>query len=263
MTTPDRAEEAVDALSDVVEALVLEAAGVHITGVGLGLPGLVERRTGNFVYGPNFPVRDMSIAAVVSERVGLGVTSDNEGNAGALAEHRLGAGRGFDDIVYMAMGTGIAGGVIAGGRLLRGAHGWAGEFGHMLVDEDGLLCTCGRRGCWETVASGRALAAIVGGELGEDGLDASAPEVSGHLDGFASQVAIGLQNLVQAFDPSVIVLGGGLAALGDRLLAPIRAALDERLSGRSHREPPRVVMSGFGTDAALVGAALMAREEFG
>ncbi|MCC7075945.1 MAG: ROK family protein [Acidimicrobiia bacterium] len=273
--TPPGPAEAVAALVHVVRA-VAEGPGVgNVAGVGLGLPGLVTRGTGRFVYGPNFPLHDEDMGARIAESVGLGVVADNEGNAAALGEHRLGAGRGHDDLVYVAFGTGIAGGVVAGGNLLRGSHGWMGEFGHTVVDRDGTFCTCGQRGCWETIASGRALE-----QLARDLLGATTPPPSPGwallsdvergdvraveaLDTFARGVATGLQNLVQTFDPELVVVGGGLAAWGDTLLDPVRACLDTCLSGRSHRTPPPIVAAHFGIDAALVGAGVMALDAYG
>lgn len=284
VATPHGPAEAAAALVHVVRAVARDRDVANVAGVGLGLPGLVERETGRFVYGPNFPVRLEDVGAQVAETVGFRVVADNEGNAAALGEHRLGAGRGHDDFVYVAFGTGIAGGVVAAGEVLRGAHGWIGEFGHIVVDRDGDLCTCGQRGCWETIASGRALEQLAVHTFGPDrpfdvedrvgpgsggaghelmsAVERGDVRVAEALDTFAGAIALGLQNLVQAFDPELIVVGGGISAWGDALLDPVRASLDACLSGRSHRDPPPVAASHFGTDAALVGAGLMALDAF-
>ena len=194
---------------------------------------------------------------------------DNDANCATLAEHRVGAGIGATDLVLVTLGTGIGGGVIAGGELQRGAAGFAGEPGHMVVDPNGPPCPCGRRGCWERYASGSglgrlardaahvgradAVVALAGGDpedvRGEhvttaaaDG-DADAIEV---LRDFAWWVALGVSNLENLLDPEVVVIGGGLAEAGELLLAPTREAYATLVLGYEHRPPVRIVGAELG-----------------
>ena len=169
---------------------------------------------------------------------------DNDATCATLAEWQAGAAQGFDDVVLVTLGTGIGGGIVAGGAIQRGAHGFAGELGHMVVDPDGPPCPCGRRGCWERYASGAGLAmlarrAAADGRLaaavaaagsiealrGEDvraaALDGD-DEASAVVDEFARWVALGLVNLTNLVDPAILVLGGGLAATPELYLPPVQ-----------------------------------------
>ena len=272
----------------VVEVLIDVAAALcervpDVAGVGVGVPGLVDER-GVLRLAPNVPgVRDLDVRAALSERLRLPVVVDNDVTAACWAERELGAARGADDCVLVALGTGIGGGLIAGGRLVRGAHGYAGEFGHMIVDPDGPQCACGQRGCWERFASGSglgwlareaaargeagAVVALAGGAIDEirgehvtaaaAGGDAGAQAI---MSTFARWIGLGLANLANAFDPTAVVLGGGLIESGDVLLDPVRAALDELSLGASARRRLQVVPAALGERAGSIGAALLARE---
>lgn len=257
----------------------------RVVAVGCGLAGLVRTGDGVFVYGPNFDLRDEPVGAELSAHFGLRVTVDNDATVAAWAEETVGAGERCGSTVFVAFGTGIGGGVVAEGRLLRGAHGYAGEFGHMVTVAGGLPCTCGRRGCWETVASGRALtraaeelaASPAGAAI--RAVHAAAPQpvrpgaalVQAASDGdaaaaaafgaFCEAVAVGLQSLVQAFDPARIVIGGGLAALGESFAVPVRAQLQRCLSGGAFRPPVDVRIATLGPSAGVVGAGLLALAE--
>ena len=184
----------------------------------------------------------------------------------------------------ITLGTGIGGGIVLGGRLQRGAHGVAGEWGHMRVVPDGRLCACGNRGCWEQYASGTALAATaremvagspaaaghllerVGGEpdrlTGEVVAEAAAagdPLAAELIDDAGTWLGHGLADLAAVLDPDVVVIGGGMSVLGELLLAPARASLDRSLPGRGFRPGPRVVAAALGPAAGLIGAADLAR----
>ena len=198
-----------------------------------------------------------------------------------MAEHRLGAGRGCDHVVLVTLGTGIGGGLVVDGEVVRGAHGFAGEIGHMVVDPSGPPCPCGGRGCWERLASGgglgrlareaaaagnlRRVVALAGGDpeavRGEhvtraaEAGDAEALAVVGELGRW---VALGLANLVAVLDPERIVLGGGLAEMGELLLEPVRRGFDGAVEGGAARPPVQIVAARFGERAGAVGAAVLA-----
>ena len=226
----------------------------------------------------------LPVGPTLAEAFGLPVRADNDATCAAWAEHQLGAAKGADTALLVTLGTGIGGGLVVDGLLVRGANGFAGEVGHMVVDDGGIPCTCGRRGCWERYASGtalgqqaRALVAEGGGtrlvELaggdpagvtGEHVTTAAAEgdaDAIAVLDGFADWFALGLANLIHAFDPSRCVIGGGLVGAGDVVFGPIRTALaDVRLVAPEHRPPVEVVPATLGARAGAIGAALLARQ---
>ena len=154
---PTPANDQTAALPAIVAACaaVLEDG---VVAIGVGLAGLIDVRAGVLLSAPNLTWRNLPVSEGLGARFGLPVTVDNDATAAAWGESRLGASRGYDDSLFVGVGTGIGGGIVAGGRLLRGAHGLAGEIGHIIVDPEGPPCGCGNRGCWEQVASGLAIA---------------------------------------------------------------------------------------------------------
>ncbi|MGQ0617036.1 MAG: ROK family protein [Acidimicrobiia bacterium] len=274
-----------EALLDAVAAVVvrLEQAEGPVAGIGAGLPGLVDRR-GRLAAAPNLPaVAGVAFAERLAERVGRQVTVDNDATCAAWAEATRGAAAGVADMVMVTLGTGIGAGLVAGGRLQRGRHGFAGEPGHMVVDPDGPLCPCGRRGCWERYASGSGLGRLAR-EAAEAGQAPRLVELAGgdpeavkgeHVTAAAGQgdqdalavlrqlgwwVALGLANLVNVLDPEVVVVGGGLVAAGEMLLGPVRSSFAELVLGPSHRPLTRIVPAALGSEAGAIGAALLALE---
>ncbi len=207
-------------------------------------------------------------ARALEKLTGLPVVLDNDANCAAWAELSAGAARGFDSAVMVTIGTGIGGALVLGGRLVRGAHGLAGEFGHMQAVPGGLACECGLHGCWEQYCSGRALERVTRVALGRhlDGPEVTAMALAGNevaRQAFASiglWLGVGTAALVSAFDPQVVVVGGGVSAVGDLLLAPARAGLRDSLQGTDHRPVPDIVPASLGPEAGAIGAALLARD---
>ena len=273
-----RGDASLDALIEVLVELADEVG--HDGSVGVGVPGLVTR-DGVLRAAPNLDgVADFEVAALLSERFGSPVHVDNDATCATVAEWRLGAGRGAQDMILVTLGTGIGGGAVVNGAVVRGANGFAGEFGHMVVDPSGPLCPCGRRGCWERYASGSGLAmlareAATGHRLRDvvrhAGGDAQAvrgehvqaaartgdPDALAVIDDFSRWVALGLANLTNALDPEVFVLGGGLAAGSDLYLDPIRRWFGELLYQPHLRPVPRIEFARWGPLAGAVGAALL------
>lgn len=277
----DRAET-LEILVEAVEEA--RAAAPEVVGVGFGIPSVVDRGRNVSVWSNHLPIDDVPFRSLMSERLGLPVYVDNDTNVAILAEHRHGAARDAEHAVMLALGTGIGGGLVLGGRLHRGARGFAGELGHMVVDIHGEDCPgdCPGRGCFETLVSGRAirvageraareepasalaeLAASSGGitgalvtELAHDG-DQQAQAV---LEQVGHRLGVGLTGIVNALDPEVVVIGGGAVAAGDLLLDPARAALAERALPPGH-EPPPVRAAHFGDESGMLGAAVLAMEE--
>lgn len=254
------------------EAVALAARDVYDAdpprALGLSAAGLVDGAGERFLFGAHLPWRDAPVRRSLARRTGLGVVLDNDANCAAHAELALGAARDVRSALLVTIGTGIGGAVVLDGRVVRGAHGLAGEFGHMQVVPDGLACECGLRGCWEQYCSGRALERVARVALGRhlDGPEVTAlaragDQVARHA--FASigtWLGVGVAGLVSAFDPEVVVVGGGVSAVGDLLLAPARTALGGSLQGTAYRAVPALVAAHLGPEAGAIGAALLARD---
>ena len=254
--------ELLAALEDEVAAL-LEAEPVAL---GIGIPSRLDRHTGRAVGSVNLPLADVDVGLRMRGRFGLPVGVENDANAAALAEWRLGAGRGAQDLVMLTLGTGVGGGLVLGGRLYRG---WA-ELGHMVVVAGGLPCqgSCSGRGHLEAVASGRAADRIARETLGngagaQDLIDAARAgdaRAAGALAELGSLLGAGIGSLVNVFDPDVVVVGGGFgASAGELVLAPAReAARAEALAPAAERV--RIVSAELGAGAGLIGAGLVGFE---
>lgn len=249
--------------------------------VGLACAGTVDGPRGEVVKSPNLPLRDVPVAALMEEVLGVPVVVENDGNAAVLGEAVVGAAVGLRDVVLLGLGTGIGGGLFLDGKLYRGANGAAAELGHMIVQAGGLECRCGQHGCLEMYASGRALArygsALAGDperdpsgkllalrERGElTGVDVATLAVEGHpgaleaVRELAGWLGIGLVNLTNTFDPEMIVVGGGVSDLGEMLLCPARDTVRKEAMPPG-RERVRIEAAALGNRAGVVGGALVA-----
>ena len=267
-----------DALTEAVHEV---AGGRRIDGVGIAAAGFVDAAGERVMFAPHLPWRGEEVRARLMERWGATVVLDNDANCTARAEITHGAARGAVDAVVITLGTGIGGAVVLEGRVHRGANGMAGEFGHMQVVPDGRPCECGGAGCWEQYCSGNALVRAARSRIGRQptvleklcdgepdrltGLMVTAAAGEGDavaLEAFASVgdwLGVGAANLVAAFDPDVVVIGGGVSAAGDHLLEPARTALARSLVGAADRVVPPIVLATLGPQAGAVGAADLAR----
>lgn len=225
----------------------------RIIGIGVGLPGGVDQARDQLVFAPHVHWHQVPFGALLREALqgtplsGVPVFMQNDADVAALGETEFNPSPVADPLLLVLVGEGVGAGLVVGGRLLTGARGLAGEVGHMVLQIDGPRCSCGRRGCAEALIGSRAL-------LQEDGASPPAPAVAraGHYLGVL------LQNLAVAYDPACIVLGGGTAvALGDALLAPVRATLQQYAEAAGLPEPT-LRLSRFGADAIAVGAAALA-----
>lgn len=270
-----------------IAAMVSVARGLvtaDVIAVGVGAAGMVDASTGVLRFAPNLAWRELPIAARVSESLGLPCQVDNDANVAAWGEYRFGAGRGVQHMLLLTVGTGIGGGIVAGGRLFRGAHGFAAEIGHIIVEPGGPVCGCGNRGCWEQVAAGRAidrrgreaarehprslLATLAGGEP-EKVTGAVVTEAAKRGDDVARSILTevgrrlgeGIAGLVNVLDPEVVVVGGGAIDAGDLLLEPARAAFVDAVEAPEHRPVVPILAAELGNDAGAVGAAALALEE--
>jgi predicted NBD/HSP70 family sugar kinase len=265
--------EVLDRLCVLAKAALddLAAQGVSPAGITVALPGLVDAASGTLLVAPNLHWEDIPVVDALAERLGtaLPLAADNEANLAALAELREGAGRGLRDFVHVSGEVGIGAGVILGGELFRGAHGFGGEFGHMTVEADGLDCACGSRGCLETRAGLEALLAAAG-EAPERGATA-AESVAGlaaradageaaaldALDTAGRWLGVALGAAANLLDPQAFVLGGFLAQLSPHLRPAAEAELRARVLG-ARRGLPDVLSSPLGPEAASRGAAVFA-----
>ena len=277
------AEDVLDVVGDVVRELA-EGAGEDLAGVGVGVAGLVDADRSRVYFAPNLRWSQVPVRALLEASTGLPVVVENDGNIAAWGEYRFGAGRGTGDLVLVTVGTGIGGGIVINDALFRGAHGVAGEIGHINAVPDGRPCGCGRNGCLEQYASGNALVrearALAAERRSEAGVllalgDGTPEGVQGiHIteaaragDPIAMEaftivgnwLGRGLADLAATLDPEVFVIGGGVSDAGDLLLASARQTLADKLIGQQNRPAPLVKVAELTNSAGLVGAADLAR----
>lgn len=259
--SPDGGErEVLAALDEAVEALLDE----RVAAIGYGIPANLERGTGRILWATNLPLTDVELVGRSRERFGLPVGIENDASSAALAEWRLGAGRGTQNLLLLTLGTGVGGGLVVDGRLFRG---WL-ELGHVVVQEGGPECTCGGRGHLEVLASGSA-ADVVARELYGDGADAHALVERANagedgardaLERMGRSLGAAIGSLANVFDPELVVVGGGFGdAAGDLVLDPAREAA-RREAIYPADGTLRVVPAELGSEAGLVGAGLVAFE---
>lgn len=286
--TPRQDADAV--LATVAEAVreLADSSSEPIDGVGVGVAGLVDRDRSRVYFAPNLRWSQVPVRTLLEASTGLPVVVENDGNIAAWGEYRFGAGTGASDMVLVTVGTGIGGGIIIDGRLFRGAHGAAGEIGHINAVPDGRACGCGRGGCWEQYASGNALVReareLAAERRSEAGLLLSlgdgtpegvqGPEVTQAaragdpvaMEAFSragTWLGRGLADLAAVLDPDVFVIGGGVSESGDLLLASARQTLTEKLIGQQNRPAPAVRPAQLANSAGIVGAADLARQPTG
>ena len=271
-------------LSTIAEAVADVKGGYDVRGVCLAVPGFILARENKILSAANLEaIEGIPLKEELGGRTGLQVTVENDANAAAWGEFRFGAGKDVEDLILITLGTGVGGGVISHGVLLRGARGTGGELGHITVHPAGPRCGCGNRGCLEALASGTAIArrarkvaterpdsalgrlAQERAPLGEDVLelarngDEAAVKV---LREVGSWLGIGLAAFVNIFDPEVIAIGGGASAAGDLLLEPARRELRLRSHSPS-RDLVEIRKATLGAKSGMLGAAALARNEDG
>ena len=250
-----------------------------IRGIGIAVAGPLDIARGIVTTSPNLPGWDnVPLCNIIRQKFNVPSFLIHDASAAALAEHRCGAGKGTKDMLYITVSTGIGGGIIIGGKLYIGISGTAGEVGHMTIETDGPQCTCGNRGCWEMLASGTALAReakraiaagrqssilkLAGGDINKitaktvsaaaESADILALELVEHLGMY---FGVGLANLINIFNPEMIVIGGGLSKMGNLLLAPASRTISGRAFAISV-EKVSIVLSKLVDDAGVIGAAM-------
>ena len=254
-----------------------------IAAVGVGIPGEQDPKSGLVAFCNNLGWVNVPLMQRLREALGLSVYVDNDANVAALAESAFGASRDVKSSILVTLGTGVGGGIVENRRVRTGAHGVGGEIGHMVVVVDGEKCNCGHRGCWEKYASataiirmGRALMeekpdCALARQLGGDAAQLNAKAVldlakagdadcMGIFETYVKYLCVGLANLINIYDPDMIVLGGGVAYAGDFLLDAVRAALGDYVYCPA-LSWARVELARMGNDAGIIGAAMLGRAE--
>jgi glucokinase len=270
-----------DVIADAVRELV---ASHEVEAIGLGAAGFVDAARATVMFAPNLPWREAPLREALEQRLGMPTVVENDANAAAWAETRFGAGRGEDHVVVLTVGTGIGGGIVLDGQLLRGRFGAAAEIGHLNIVPDGRRCGCGLQGCWEQYASGRALmqeayeqataspaiarkmldlvgddAALITGPIVTEAAQGGDVAALQCFDELGRWLGRGMAQLAAILDPAVFVIGGGVSAAGDLVRAPAEQAFMKHLTGRGHRPAAQIRMAELGPEAGIVGAADLAR----
>ena len=263
-----------------------EKAGIsydEVEAIGIGSPGVIDSANGTVVLWSNYSWRNVPLAALVSKYSGKKVFVTNDANAAALGEAKYGAGKNFSDSLLITLGTGVGGGIVLGGKLFEGYRSGGAEIGHMIIRQDGELCTCGRKGCLECYASATALMRMTREEMKKthdsamwksvtsleqvDGItafkaakegDSAAKRVISH---YITALAEGIANLVNVLRPQAVILGGGVSAEGDALIEPLKREVYPRLYVSKEYAPLEILCADLGNDAGLYGAAQYALEK--
>ncbi|MER5362436.1 ROK family protein [Streptomyces sp. NPDC002785] len=262
---PEAVVESILAFAADLRAYGEEHLGESAGAAGVAVPGIVDAENGIAVYSSNLGWRDVPLRELLGERLGgVPVALGHDVRTGGLAEGRIGAGKGADRFLFVPLGTGIAGAIGITGTIESGAHGYAGEIGHIVVRPDGPDCGCGQRGCLETLASASAVTrawAAASGDPAADAADCAKAVESG--DPAAVEVwrnavdalAAGLVTALTLLDPRTLIIGGGLAEAGETLFTPLRAAVEERVT---FQKLPHIVPAALGDTAGCLGAGLLA-----
>jgi len=279
---------------DVVVKSILESVGraldqAHISAadlaaIGLGAPGLSNPETGILFTSPNLPGwKDVPLRDIIEKKLGKKAFLINDANAAAVGELYFGAGKGARNSIYITVSTGIGGGIIIDGKIYTGATGTAGELGHMVIDDEGPQCNCGNRGCWETLASGTALAREARHRIKEGAATSILKYADGKIEKINAEaiheaaqagdklaneliaqtayyLGVGLANLINIFNPEVIIIGGGLSNIGDILLEPAFKEAERRAFKQAY-QAVRFARAELGRNSGVLGAAAFALEQ--
>ncbi len=279
-TDADKSAEAM--LGNIVNLInrMISAAGVlkrEVSGVGIGCPGLIDSKNGMVVFAGNLNLEYYPLAKGVSDKVGLPVKLTNDANAAALGEAKFGAGKKYTDSVLVTLGTGVGGGIVIDGKLFEGGKSAGAEIGHTVIVEDGLQCTCGRRGCFEVYCSARALREQTRAAMEADKSSAMwqayTPEtVSGRtpfeyaesdetakkvVDTYVKHLACGITDIINIFRPQVVMLGGGVSEQGERLTVPVQKLVNGEMFAGTTFAPVKIVKAALGSKAGAFGAAAL------
>ena len=277
-------QSVIERMLSAVDHLLGNVSLSQLHSISIAAAGAINVEEGVVTLSPNLPGwHDVPLRDIVAKKYGINTFLINDANAAALGEHRFGAGRGINNLIYLTVSTGIGGGIIIDNRLYSGECGGAGEIGHMTIDVNGPRCSCGNIGCLEGLASGTAMAKDARRRI-NDGESSSLTEMVGSRienitakevemaarngDSLALEVisqagtylGVGLVNLVNIFNPAMIIIGGGMAKMRDLLLNPARQVVRERAFPLA-AQAVRIVPAQLGDDAGVLGAAIYALQQ--
>ncbi|MCL6668468.1 MULTISPECIES: ROK family protein [Streptomyces] len=261
---PDAVVEGILDFAAELRAYGVEHLGEPASAAGVAVPGIVDETRGLAAYAANLGWRDVPLRDLLSRRLDAPVRLGHDVRTGGLAEGRIGAGRGADRFLFVALGTGIAGAIGLAGRVESGAHGFAGEIGHIVVRPGGTPCPCGQSGCLERYASAAAVSdawAKACGDPDADAADCARAVASGDPNavrvwqGAIDALADGLLTALTLLDPRTLIVGGGLAEAGETLFTPLREAVERRVT---FQKLPSIVPAALGDTAGCLGAGLLA-----
>lgn len=247
----------------------------EFAGVGIGCPGVIDSKNGVVIFAGNLALKNYPLVGSIKKVVNLPVKITNDANAAALGEAKFGAGKSYDNVLFITLGTGVGGGVIIDGKLFEGYKSAGTELGHIVIKEGGRPCTCGRKGCFEAYSSATALMRktkevmqenknskmwesytleTVSGKTAFDyaSTDKSAKSV---VDWYVKHLACGITNLANVFRPQIVMLGGGVCNQGERLIAPVRNLVRQEIFGGCDYADIEVVKATLGNTAGALGAA--------
>lgn len=269
LQVPSPAQSAHDMENAIVEIIQQLKTGNPVKAAGVAAAGFIDAAQSTVYYAPNIAWRNEPLKDKLESRIDLPIVIENDANAAGWAEYRFGAGKSFTHMTMLTIGTGVGGAIIANGELFTGGFGAGAEIGHLRVQQGGLECGCGQRGCIESYGSGRALLRYLREETGNPDLDADQGKKLLESGDVAAWRAVGTlghwmgiacASLSAVLDPQVYVIGGGVAAAGDHLLQPIRESFLENLSARGYHPEPEFRIAELVNDAGVVGAADLARK---
>ncbi|MFE9450558.1 ROK family protein [Streptomyces sp. NPDC006739] len=263
---PDAVVEGILGFAAELRAHGVEHFGEPAAAAGVAVPGIVDEKRGTAVYAANLGWRDVPLRALLADRLGVPVALGHDVRTGGLAEGRIGAGRGADRFLFVALGTGIAGAIGLDGRVESGAHGFAGEIGHVVVRPRGVPCPCGQRGCLERYGSAAAVGeawAAASGDPEADAAGCAKAVTSGDPNAVriwheaVDALADGMVTALTLLDPRTLIIGGGLAEAGEVLFTPLRDAVRRRVT---FQKLPSLVPAALGDTAGCLGAGLLAQD---
>ncbi|MBE5742092.1 MAG: ROK family protein [Clostridiales bacterium] len=279
-TETEKGEEVVlDNIATLIN-LVLSKAGLsksEIEGIGMGVPGMIDSKTGTVIFSNNFGWNDVKISAGIYKRIGVSVEISNDANAAALGEAIFGAGRNFDNMILLTLGTGVGGGIVVDNKLIEGNKSAGAELGHAVIVANGEQCTCGRKGCLEAYSSATALIRDTKRAM-EEHKDSkmweigSLDKVTGKtafdykevdiyakavVDNYIEMLALGITNYANIFRPNAVVLGGGVCAQGDNLIKPLQKIVDREIFAGEAGPKCEVRIATLGNSAGILGAVAL------
>lgn len=280
---PRPAEEIADGICEAVD-IALKNAGIgmdDVNTVGIGTPGSADRKTGKVLYSNNLGFRNTPLGQMLKDRLGKDIYVENDANAAAFGEYLAGGGKGYENVVVITLGTGVGGGVIIDGKIYTGFNFCGAELGHTVIEYNGRSCTCGRKGCFEAYSSATALITAtkkamegnrdsklwdiagcidkVDGKTAFDGMRAGDKTAVGVVNEYIEYLGCGLTNMVNIFQPQILLIGGGICKEGENLTKPLREIIARDSYCIDEALLPKLDICRLGNDAGIIGAAFLFR----